>query len=139
MTAASVCAAPTSTLILISDVDMACMLICFSANAWNILAATPAWLRMPTPITDTFTTSVSPRKSLKRIESRLIAEHLQSARQLCGCDRKGKVCRAAIFRNILNDHVHVDIFASASGMNMLAATPGLSSILRTIIFASSLA
>ena len=36
---------------------MAWMLMPFSASALNICAATPAWLRMPTPITDTLATS----------------------------------------------------------------------------------
>ena len=45
---------------LISDVVMARMLIPLSDKALNAFAATPAWERMPTPMAETFTTSVSP-------------------------------------------------------------------------------
>ncbi len=45
---------------LISDVVMARMFTPFSASAWKAFAATPAWLRMPTPMAETLTTSVAP-------------------------------------------------------------------------------
>src|SRR5476649_188526 len=40
-------------LILISLVEMTRMFTPSSANTWNIFAATPAWLRMPTPTIET--------------------------------------------------------------------------------------
>ena len=47
------------TLTLISDVEMTWMLMPLSASVLNMRWATPAWLRMPTPITDTLTTLLS--------------------------------------------------------------------------------
>src|SRR5947209_14492294 len=45
---------------LISDVVIARMLIFFPARLLKACAATPAWLRMPIPITETLATSVEP-------------------------------------------------------------------------------
>ena len=50
---------PTSTLTLISLVEMTWMLMPFSASARNMVLATPAWLRMPMPTTLIFATSGS--------------------------------------------------------------------------------
>src|SRR6266851_2148409 len=54
--ASSVYSAAIRTLTLISEVEITWMLIPLSAKVWNISLATPAWLRMPTPITETLTT-----------------------------------------------------------------------------------
>ncbi len=45
------------------------MLMPFSASALNMVLATPAWLRMPTPITDTLATSSSTATSSKPISA----------------------------------------------------------------------
>ena len=39
---------------MISDVEITWMLTPFSASAPNMVLATPVWLRMPTPITETW-------------------------------------------------------------------------------------
>ena len=49
---------------------MARMLIPRDASALKALAATPAWLRMPMPITDILATSVEPWISWNPIYSR---------------------------------------------------------------------
>src|SRR5438552_8564492 len=54
--ASSVYSAAIRTLTLISEVEITWMLMPLSARVWNICLATPAWLRMPTPITETLTT-----------------------------------------------------------------------------------
>src|SRR5476649_27920 len=59
-TARSVWDALINTENLISEVVMARILIFCCDSALNALAATPAWLRMPTPITDTLATLVAP-------------------------------------------------------------------------------
>src|SRR6476659_1602773 len=61
-TASSVYSASISSENLISEVVMARMLTPRAASALNARAATPAWLRMPTPITDTLATSVEPSR-----------------------------------------------------------------------------
>ena len=55
-TASSVYSAATSTLTLISLVEMTWMLMPRSASVLNMVLATPAWLRMPTPTTEIFAT-----------------------------------------------------------------------------------
>jgi hypothetical protein len=122
--------------ILISDVVMARMLMPFSASALNAVAATPAWLRMPMPITDTFdmpsscwTTSKPTFPSPCRGRQRLVTSP----------DGTVKVMSVrAVFRNVLHDHVDIDA-ASASGPKMPPATPGRSATRRSEIWASSLA
>ena len=52
--------ASINTDILISDVVIARMLMPFCASALKASAATPAWLRMPMPMTETLATSVEP-------------------------------------------------------------------------------
>ena len=49
----------TSTLILISLVVIISMLIPARDRAWNIAVATPVWVRIPRPTTDTLATSAS--------------------------------------------------------------------------------
>ena len=58
-TASSMYFRSISTEILISEVEMTLMLTPCSDSALNIVAATPAWLRMPMPTTDTLATSSS--------------------------------------------------------------------------------
>ena len=55
----------TRTEILISDVVMTWMLMPSCASTLNILAATPAWDRMPMPTTEILQTPVSARISWK--------------------------------------------------------------------------
>src|SRR5215467_674158 len=58
-TASSVYLASMTTEILISEVEIISMLIPSCARTSNILAATPAWVRIPTPTTETLAMSVS--------------------------------------------------------------------------------
>jgi multimeric flavodoxin WrbA len=56
-TASSVQELSISTAIMISDAEMFSILMPRLENASNMVLATPTWLRMPTPITETFGTS----------------------------------------------------------------------------------
>ncbi len=50
---------------MISEVEMARILMPRSASALKAVAATPAWLRMPTPMIETLTTSAAPSTAEK--------------------------------------------------------------------------
>ena len=81
----------------------------FSESVLNINCATPAWLRMPTPITDTFTT-------LEVGDHRFITDLLlEIAKQFFGTveidlrDREGDIGQRTVRRRTLDDHIDIDV------------------------------
>ena len=78
-TASSAASASISSENLISEVEIARMLMLRSASALNALAATPAWLRMPMPITETLATSLAPSSRSKPIAAFGLFQHLAGA------------------------------------------------------------
>src|SRR5258708_2706791 len=82
-----------STLILISEVEMTWMLTPFSPSALNIVWATPVWLLMPTPITETLATLSSSAMSSKPILAcaSLISSTARAASRPPGVSFAGRV------------------------------------------------
>ena len=71
--------------ILIGEVEIISMLISCSPSVWNTLAATPGWLRMPAPTTETLPicssaiTSASPSSAVSPWSDRLATRQVRSA------------------------------------------------------------
>ena len=108
-TASSVKAASISSENLISEVVMARILMERSASALKAWAATPAWLRMPMPMTEILATSVAP--SSRRITDRLfcLGEDIERALIVRRRHGEGEVGVLAVGRDVLHDHVDIDI------------------------------
>ena len=108
-----------------------------SASVLNIVAATPAWLRIPTPTTLILATSVSVMIRRKPITS-LLASKMSTlrARSARGTVKVTSVSSVSFesFWMIMSTL----IAASARGVKMLATAPGLSGTRVTMIFASFL-
>ena len=127
--ASSVYSSAISTLTLISEVEITWMLMPFSASALNIACATPAWLRMPTPITEIFTTFES---GLSAVIARACRGSPPApprrGRDRPSADGEGHVgrCRPrTTFCTIMSTLIAL----SASGPKIAAATPGRSGTL----------
>src|SRR5436190_15475972 len=133
--ASSVYSAAISTLTLISEVEITWMLIPLSASVWNICLATPASLRMPTPMTDILTTLGSgfsaSKPSASRQPWRTSTARSRSARETVKV--RSVLPSAEIFCTIMSTLIAL----SASGPKIAAATPGRSATRCTVIFASS--
>ena len=101
------------------------------------MAATPAWLRMPMPITEILATSAELCTSNSPM-SFLAAFSASSVRG------SSVACTVKVMSVCLPSGVTLCtimstlMLASASGPKMRAATPGLSSTLMSVTFASSL-
>ena len=85
------------------------MLMPLSASALNIRAATPAWLRMPMPMTDTLATSAELLTSKSPMSLLGVLQDLERARQLGRLHGEGHVGVLAVRRDVLHDHVDVDV------------------------------
>ena len=84
------------------------MLIALSASARNIVLATPAWLRMPTPTTLILATfGIGQHFGEADLRLRLGQRRLR-ARQVGLADGEGHVGRA-VGRDVLHDHVDIDV------------------------------
>src|SRR4026207_1052302 len=107
---------------------MARILIFWPDKALNALAATPAWLRMPMPMTETFATSVAPSSRSEPIAPPALAggysvpppprvadgalglvEGHSRTLIVRGWNREGEVGGRAVGRDVLHDHIHVDV------------------------------
>ena len=109
--ASSVYSSPISTLTLISEVEIAWMLMPLSASVANIWCAMPAWLRMPTPMTEILHHLGVGDDAL---EADLVVgalQHRQRPRQIGPADREGEVGVLAVAADRLDDHVDVDAVA----------------------------
>ena len=96
-----------------------------SASALNIVAATPAWLRMPTPTTEIFDTLLSVPSFSYPIPARLASSTaLVRSRSACGTVNVTSVSVSArpTFWMIMSTLM----FASASGPKISATAPGRS-------------
>ena len=118
------------------------MLIPRAPSVENMVLATPAWLRMPTPTTLIFATRVSCTSSAKPIASRawfsVSIERARSADGTVKVTSVDPVPRApwswAIFWMIMSTLM----FAAASGSKIADTEPGLSGTAVSVIFASFL-
>ena len=72
---------------MISEVEITWMLMPLSASVWNICWATPAWLRMPTPMTEILTTFESGFSAAKPSQRAAFLEHRHGAVEI-GCARR---------------------------------------------------
>ena len=113
------------------------MFIPLAARVSNILRATPAWLRMPTPITEILATLVSD----------LISANLRSAlafsRRSTARARSARGTVKVMSVELPSSETFCTIMstlmlAPASGPKIAAATPGRSATRVTVILASSL-
>ena len=80
----------------------------FSESVLNICAATPAWLRMPTPITEIFTTSAELLMSKWPMSAFAFFSTSSARAQLGRLNGEGHVRMLAVRRDVLDDHVDVD-------------------------------
>lgn len=115
---------------------MTWILIPFSARVLNMRWATPAWLRMPTPMTETFTTFESGRSSANFSVAWL------SFRTFMARSRSALV--TVKVRSVVSPPwdtfctiMSTLMLASDSGPKIAAATPGRSGTRVSVIFASS--
>ena len=92
----------------IADVEMISMLILASASVSKMSAATPGWLRIPAPTTETFAISGS---TLKPAASTVVGELAGGSARRARRARSGSVkrdVRVPLGRDVLDDHVDVD-------------------------------
>ena len=120
---------------------MARMLMPRAPSVWNMVEATPAWLRMPTPTTEILATRVSCTSFSKPMSPRA----LSSTSRLRGRSAAGTVkvtsveaalpaVACAMFWTIMSTLIP----ASASGAKIAPTEPGRSGTATSVIFASFL-
>jgi AraC-like DNA-binding protein len=136
-TASSMYLRSISTEILISDVVMTLMLMPSRASASNIFAATPAWLRIPMPTTETLATSVSATRSWKLISPRPWPPSSPSRPGRPGPTGQEKVMSVRPSSEMFCTIMSTFTPASASGPKIAAAMPGRSATEISVILASS--
>ena len=109
-TASSVYSSAISTLILISEVEITWMLMPFSARVLNMRWATPAWLRMPTPMTETLATFGSGCSAAIAELGVALVQHLACARSRSALATvKVRSVMSPSLRDVLHDHVDIDV------------------------------
>ena len=116
---------------------MAWILIPRLASARNMVAATPAWLFMPTPTTEILATSSSASKDAKPMASRAFSRTSIEA----GSCARGTVKVTSVLPSPLAMFCTIMstlILASANGPKMPATTPGLSGTPTSVTLASPL-
>ena len=117
------------------------MLIPRAPSVVNIVLATPAWLRMPTPTTEIFATRVSCTSSAKPIAARAwLSASIDRARSAAGTVNVTSVepGRPALWCAMFWMIMSTLMFAAASGSKIAATAPGWSGTLVSVIFASFL-
>ena len=134
-TASSTCSLAMTHEILMGEVPIMSRLMPRSASVWNILAATPGWLRMPAPIRLILAMSAS--VSYSRAPSSLTIS--LSALSAAGMSSTGMVQEMSLWPLSLVFWMMVSTltWASASAVKTRAATPGLSGTPRSVTLASS--
>ena len=98
----------TSTLILISLVVIIWMLIPAAARASNIVVATPVWVRMPRPTTETLATSASWVTPVAPISRAAASAARSVSAQVALGDGEADLGRP-VGRHVLDDHVDDDV------------------------------
>ena len=102
---------------------MTWMLTPFSARAVNMVLATPAWLRMPTPITETLATSSLTATSSKPI-SAWAALTISTARAASRLPTVNSMFAASVARARDWTIMSTLTLASASRLKICEDTPG---------------
>ncbi len=97
----------TTTETLISEVEIISILIRSAASTLNIVDATPEWVRMPTPTTETLATASLWRTPTAPISFGRALDDFERALQVLAPDGEGHV-GAAVGAGILNNHIDDD-------------------------------